>query len=415
MVFISFFNNFLPSTNLVYYFLILKRRMFKWLVQGFKSYPLQKEQVITTVILVFLLYTSSIMMFFGMNFWLWSFAKGLKRSYTSIFIPSICWTFLFAVFVIIMRVIHLYKGRLENYFFWVSFKGVTLLLSIGFFDSLTGLFCMYAAVHIPVLVQSALISTGPLLTYIFAVLFYPESQPPFSPILILVAFCMAAGVALAMIPQIEGHNGTKYFNLAWIVIYFFGISFFPLYNVLQGRFLNKFQGHASPFTVKIIMLTVETTVQVFLTLVYFPLDAAPFFGKCDSVKESWEMLIKSVKCIGTCPYNGVYMVVYVTGFWIRHVVFAYMNGYSPTLAAVASQLTQPINTFVLLILPSWNVYGANASWYYTLGCFLFFFLATFFSVGWKLFYDRPQVDITLTESADVVTYVADIDTETKKH
>ncbi|KEG12083.1 hypothetical protein DQ04_02021090 [Trypanosoma grayi] len=101
------------------------------------------------------------------------------------------------------------------------------------------------------------------------------------------------------------------------------------------------------------------------------------------------MLIASVKCIGTCPNNAMYMVLYILGFWIRHIVFAYMNSYSPIVAAVTSQMTQPINTFLLLIIPSWNIYGAKAEWYYTLGCFFFLLISTVVFVCWH-FVHRQQ-------------------------
>ncbi|RNF17620.1 uncharacterized protein Tco025E_04852 [Trypanosoma conorhini] len=247
---------------------------------------------------------------------------------------------------------------------------------------------MYAVVHVPVILQSALISTGPIWTYLLALFFYPESQSAFSPIFLLVIACTAGGVALAVIPQAESHRKNEYFSPPWILIFLLGTILYPFYNVLQGRFLNEFRGGCSPFTTKVVMLTCETSVQLVFTLTYFPLDAAPFFGKCASLQESWDMLMASLRCVAECPNNAIYMTVYVLGFWIRHAVFAYMNGYSPVVAAVTSQMTQPLNTFILLIIPSWNVFGAKALWYYTLGCFLLLLTSTVIFVVWHLL-NRP--------------------------
>ncbi|RNF17621.1 uncharacterized protein Tco025E_04853 [Trypanosoma conorhini] len=76
-----------------------------------------KQEVLTAALLVFLLYASSVMMFFGMNFWLWSFKKGLKRSYASILIPSVGWALLFFASSVMIRIINWMIGRSENLFF----------------------------------------------------------------------------------------------------------------------------------------------------------------------------------------------------------------------------------------------------------------------------------------------------------
>ncbi|PBJ75208.1 hypothetical protein BCY84_03813 [Trypanosoma cruzi cruzi] len=362
----------------------------KFLRERFAHLSMTKKEILIATVLVFLLYVSSIMMFFGMNFWLWSFKKGIKRSYATIFLPSTGWLFLFVVSTIVLRIISWKNGRNENFFFWYSRKGFILLLLIGLFDSLTGLLSLYSAVHVPVILQSALISTGPIWTYILAWILYPESQPKFSPILLLVVAFTAGGVTLAVMPQTQSQNKKKYFSPSWIVIFLIGTFLYPLYNVLQGRFLNEFRGSCSPFTSKIVMLTCETFLVFFFTLTYFPIDASPFFGKCDSLQESWDMFISSLNCVAGCPNNAIYMTVYILGFWIRHIVFAYMNGYSPVVAAVASQMTQPINTFILLIIPSWNVYGAKTVWYYTLGCFLLLLMSTIIFFVWHVLNCPPR-------------------------
>lgn len=46
--------------------------------------------------------------------------------------------------------------------YWLTRKGISFIILIGLFDSLTGLTGMYATVHIPQILQTALISTGPI-------------------------------------------------------------------------------------------------------------------------------------------------------------------------------------------------------------------------------------------------------------
>lgn len=369
---------------------------------------INRRSVTTAVVLVVMLYIGTIMMFFGMNFWLWSFAPGLKRSYTSILFPSILWSVLFLLTCGIDAAYSWLRNRkvdFNEYFFWINKKGVLLLFLIGLFDSLTGLTGMYAAIHVSQILQSALISTGPIWTFLLSYVIYPESQPKFHPFLILVVVLTVTGVALATVPQITDKNATRrLFSLPWTLIYLAATALFPLYNVLQGRFLNEFSHQSSPFTSKMVMLAVETTIQLGLTVGYFPADFSPFYGRCSSAQESWDNLVASVQCIFTCPNNGKYMVIYVMGFWIRHVVFAYLNTYSPSIAAVTSMLTQPINTFIILAVPSWNVYGSKKEWGYTFGCFFCLLLAMVFFIMWHLTHKQPHMrrlqDITVHNESE---------------
>lgn len=369
---------------------------------------IDRQRACVAVVLVLLLYASSVMMFFGMNFWLWSFTPGIQRSYATILIPSLLWCGLFLVTCgLDAGYSWLRHKKLGDYFFWTTKTGLVLIVFIGFFDSLTGLTGMYAAVHVTQILQSALISTGPIWTFLLAHILYPSSQPKFHPFLIVVFVLTVGGVTLAMVPQIlDRDSPRKYFSLPWTVIYLASTVLFPLYNVLQGRFLHEFRGHCTPFTRKMVMLTAETTVQLFLTVGYFPVDFSPFYGRCSSAEESWENLVASLRCISSCPNNAKYMMVYVLGFWIRHVVFAYLNTYSPSVAAVTSMLTQPINAFILLAVPSWNVFGSKKDWRYTLGCFfcLLFAMVTF--VLWHLTLRQPDTEEVCSDGDTSASVVA---------
>ncbi|CCW63354.1 unnamed protein product [Phytomonas sp. EM1] len=343
-------------------------------------------QVLTAALLVLSLYVGTVMLFFGMNFWLWSFTPGIKRSYSVMFIASLSWCILFIFTVFIHWLYNWFWNRkVENYFFWVNRRGVLLLFLIGAFDSLTGLTASYSSIHVPQILQSALISTGPIWTFILAYFFFPSSQPKFNLFLLIVPIFIIGGVVFATIPQVLDKSGkNSYFHLPWILIYLLGTALFPLYNVIQGRFSHEFKDHASSLTCKLVMLCGETTIQFILCIMYFPIDFSPFFGKCTYPKESWDNFIESLSCIYTCKNNAIYMLIYVMGFYIRHIVFAYLNSYSPSVAAITSMLTQPINAFLLLVIPSWNVYGSKKDWRCILGSFLCLLIAMLTFMLWHI-------------------------------
>lgn len=362
------------------------------LLNALRQEHVDRKKVTTIIVLVTSLYIGSVMMFFGMNFWLWSFTSGIKRSYASILVPSLLWAAFFLTTVGIDVGYKWYRdGEKPDLFFWWSPKGRSLVGLIGLFDSLTGLAGMYASVHVPQLMQSALISTGPIWTFILAAILFPSSQPPFHPILIGVLVAIVCGVFFALLPQVlDKQPDKKYFSAPWALVYLLATAFFPLYNVLQGRFLHEYRNHGTSFSRKMIMLASETSVQLVLTLFYFPLDSLPYFGKCSSLSESWSQLGASLTCISSCPNNGLYMMIYVTGFWIRHIVFAYLNTYSPSVAAVTSMLTQPLNAFLMLAFPVLNVYGSKKNWGLAFLCFLFLLTGMLLFMAWHLMFKTRQ-------------------------
>lgn len=342
--------------------------------------------VIACVISVLIIYAGSVMTFFGSNFFLWSFPKDVEYNYVSIAVPSMIWLALcFFLMACIVARDKFYRKRMQKYFFWWTKRGVLLLVLIGAFDSLTGLTGMYATPHVPQVLQSALVATGPIWTFLLALLIFPSSQMRLHPVLLVVLILIGGGVVLALLPQVldEG-SGKSYFSAPWTIIYLLATVLFPLYNVLQGRFINDFEGACDAFTLRMIMLTVETLVQLLLTIGYFPIDFSPFFGSSSSAAESWSNFVTSLDWIGSSKRTAGFLLLHVFGFWIRHVAFAYLNGFSPSFAAVANLLSQPINTFFLLIIPSWNVYGSTLDYRFTLGCFLCLLFAMLLYTWWHV-------------------------------
>lgn len=178
------------------------------------------------------------MMFTGMNFWLWSFTVGIKRNYTAMLLPSLLWcAFFFITFIGIIVYNAIRYRRQEQYMYWLTRKGISFIILIGLFDSLTGLTGMYATVHIPQILQTALISTGPIWTFLLAFIIHPHSQPRWTWHLIFVIIFIAGGVTFALIPQLQNNDNKKYFSLPWTFIFLIGTILFPVYNVLQGKFL----------------------------------------------------------------------------------------------------------------------------------------------------------------------------------
>ncbi|EPY37108.1 hypothetical protein STCU_00189 [Strigomonas culicis] len=345
-----------------------------------------EKGVITCVLSVLIIYAGSVMTFFGSNFFLWSFPEDIEYNYVSIAVPSLIWLALcFFMMACILARDKFYRKHMQSYFFWCTRRGLLLLVLIGAFDSLTGLTGMYATPHVPQVLQSALVATGPVWTYILALVIFPSSQTRLHPLLFVVLALICGGVVLALLPQVlDTNSGKSYFSAPWTIIYLLATVLFPLYNVLQGRFINDFEGACDEFTLRMIMLTVETFIQLFLTIGYFPVDFSPFFGSSSSAAESWRNFVASLDWIGSSKRTAGFLLLHVFGFWIRHVAFAYLNGISPTLASVANLLSQPINTFFLLVIPSWNVYGSTLDYRFTLGCFLCLLFAMLLYTWWHV-------------------------------
>jgi hypothetical protein len=309
------------------------------------------------------------MQIFGQNFWMWSFAKG-KPNFVAMLVPAVAWA---ALFMLPLTVYQWRQQQSPGALLQALPKGSVLRLAvIGLLDSLGGLTSIYSVMHVPVLLQTILYSIGPLWTYLVASVAYPASVRPLNRWLALVVVCAGGAIALAAVPQMNQGGGSN-LNVAWIGIFLLTCILPPTYNVVQGRFLADFQG--SPAQGKLVVLAGDCAFQVLFTLCYFPLDAVPWFGSSRSLADSWTGTADALSCISSCENNASYMIIYIVGFWVNHVVFAYLNVYSPTIGALLSQLSGPINTFLLAVFPAWNIYGAPVALGYAMGSFALLTLA----------------------------------------
>jgi hypothetical protein len=272
---------------------------------------------------------------------------------------------------------------------WTA-RFVGLLSALGLIDAFGGLTAVYATSHVPVLVQALLIAGGPLYTFLFSKIFFSSSLRPITLSFLLSITLLLGGIALSLVPQIQSPDHELYVSVKWLIIFVASSMLPTLLNVVQGRFLDDYTTQfRSPMECKLTALCGDTVLQVFFTAAFLPLDALPHFGATDSISESWKGFTEGTQCIFfECKDTFAYFVTYTLGMWLNRIAFTYLNYYSPTVGAVVSQLTQPINTCLLLLFPTLNVFGQPGSWWCTLGCFLLTTLSMTLLIAW---HEAPHV------------------------
>jgi drug/metabolite transporter (DMT)-like permease len=123
---------------------------------------------------------------------------------------------------------------------------------------------------------------------------------------------------------------------------------------------------------KLVLLTIDTVVQVVCIVIMFPLDFTPWFG--DSPGDpgaSWQGLIEATRCVlWECDNTIYYFLVYTLGFWLNHMAFAVLNYVSTTATAFAAGVSFPLQLLFLWWFPSLDVWGSATPWYYAVACFV---------------------------------------------
>ena len=133
-----------------------------------------------------------------------------------------------------------------------------------------------------------------------------------------------------------------------------------------------------------IVLVGDTSWQLLFTTLYFPLDAVPWFGSAPySIDASWTGFTQALDCILQCEYNAIYMLMYVGGFYVSHIIGVVMNHYSPTLYSVVHLISGPIHVFLLMLIPALRINGVSDNWYTELICFLCISLSSVLFVVWE--------------------------------
>ena len=325
---------------------------------------LSAQEKFFCVVITLLVWTSSTMMIFGINFWLWSFQSfSDQASFTAIALPALIWAGAF-----ILPLIHIRFFTHQDLDFLFTGASLKQLAWIGFFDSLGGLFSIYATKHVAIFLQTMIYAMGPMYTFLLWRFILREGSAASTqrfPIQPLLAFtCTIIGVVVSAIPQMSSVKKEGLESLLWLAIFMLGSMAPCVYNVLQSRYTRQYVSpQSSHYSVKLSMLAGETSFQAVFTLMYFPLDAIPWFGATSSVSETLQNAKDSMVCIANCPNNYIYLVLYAGGYYLNHIMMAIMNHYSPPLAAAVAQLNMPINVFLLIMMPSWSPHGARGVWH----------------------------------------------------
>ena len=140
--------------------------------------------------------------------------------------------------------------------------------------------------------------------------------------------------------------------------------------------------HGEDTTVKLVMLAADTTIQALMAFCLMPMDALPWFGGSDSIREVWQNLDDGVDCVLHCPKNLRYCLLYSMGFVLVYIAAAYLNRYSVTLCSMVSQLSGPITALVLIAFPSLNMTGDAAPWYVSVFAVVLLSFGTIIYVYW---------------------------------
>ncbi|KAG5487739.1 hypothetical protein LSCM1_08105 [Leishmania martiniquensis] len=140
--------------------------------------------------------------------------------------------------------------------------------------------------------------------------------------------------------------------------------------------------HGEDASVKLVMLTADTTIQAILAFVLMPMDALPWFGGSSSIQEVVQNLEDGIDCVLHCPRNMRYCILYSTGFVLVYIASAYLNRYSVTLCSMVSQLSGPITALVLIAFPSLNMTGDASPWYVSVFAILLLSCGTVMYVYW---------------------------------
>ncbi|KAG5511926.1 hypothetical protein JKF63_07751 [Porcisia hertigi] len=140
--------------------------------------------------------------------------------------------------------------------------------------------------------------------------------------------------------------------------------------------------HGEDTSVKLVMLTSDTAIQAIMALLLLPVDALPWFGGSDSIREVVQNLEEGIDCVLHCPHNMTFCILYSTGFVLVYIASAYLNRYSVTLCSMVSQLSGPITALILIAFPSLNMTGDASPWYVSIFAIIVLSCGTVVYVYW---------------------------------
>ena len=321
--------------------------------------------------LVVALWAGQCACFFGMNFWLFAFDgnPAAHSTFVTIWVPALVWFVGYFIPAMVYRWCFVPSG--ETWGFAFSKRSLLLLAFIGFGDSLGGLTCLYSAKWTPIFLQTMLGATSPMWTFLLTKLLFRQRARPFTRYPAIAFLLVFVGIIVSAHSEFE-HIPTN--NLAsricWSIINLIGFIIPQAYGVIQGRYVHEYKDQSSSIaSTRMIVLVGDTSWQLLFTTLYFPLDAVPWFGSAPySIDASWTGFTEAIDCIFHCRYNALYMLIYLGGFYVAHIIGVVMNHYSPTLFSVVGLVCGPINALLIILFPVLRISGTSGTWYWDLIC-----------------------------------------------
>jgi drug/metabolite transporter (DMT)-like permease len=356
---------------------------------------------------------------FGLNFFLHSFTFGSSQ-YVSNVMPAAVWLALYGLPCVGY---HVYRGWRPWSYLKADPRTISTLAALGTADALGGLTSTYASSHVPVFLQTLLVSLGVVFTFFFTRIFVPPTPEKPRPRLTKLSACAylltISGVVVAAIP----HRATleRGSSAGWLLVYLVAAVCPVVYNVFQARFMrlvdevagpprtplassmtllhdggngdDRAAGYPTPalsssplqhhlshhpavepsdaVSIKLTMLTGDCLVQILVIVAAFPLDFAPWFGANADAHASWQGFVDGVKCIGGVKCSGTpwYFVLYALSFYGNHVAFAVLNHVSTTVTAFCAAVAFPLQLLLLWAFPALNVWGNHTPVAYSAVCF----------------------------------------------
>lgn len=351
-----------------------------------KYHALSATQLLSVVVLIFLVTAGSAMQTIGLNFWLRKFPD-TPGSFT-VLISS---AFLFGSFFTVLLILYMLWKR-PCMKFAASWKGLRLLFFIGLMDAANSVMSIYAATDTPELLQPLFSSLMPLYACIFSKYVLKDERTYLNKWIVSSFSLMILSVVIASLNEFESDwdadehgRRTKW----WSLIFFLSIPPTSLMNVLQTKYMIMFTkqhqleeidlrqssqsfddessnasgAHKGEDTiVKLVLLCADTNFQLLFVTLLLPMDAVSWWGQSTSLPNAWGNFLDGIRCLINCDENFLFCMVYSAGFVFTYVGSAYLNHYSPTLCGMIGQLSSPITALVLVLIPSWNLNQGSAPW-----------------------------------------------------
>lgn len=293
-----------------------------------------------------------------------------------------------------------------------------LLFASGATNGISSVLSIYAMTYTPQFLQAVLLCAIPFSAQAWTVIFIPIERKRQYVSLFFISSCVlfVAGVLLSSLESFM--NPVVRTSLPWALIYLLSAVVFGLWCVVQRLYLDAIvlkppssqeggkshddedpllleegeeettilsgvnpmaEGNRSKLAVhtqdggyatqqrqwaqqnsfdtasKLTLLYVGIFFQLVVSFVCFPVDAIPWFGTSNTVRDAWVAFSTSIVFIFASWDNVRYGLLYSFGFAQSFIGCTYLNEHSPTLSSVVMQLAGPVTSLMLIIVPKWNI------------------------------------------------------------